>query len=88
MPYRAIETHYLGHSSARSARIIAKDWGGMRLTHNISGRRGGEELHYEAAQLLADRMGWEGELVCGETKRGYVFVIREGPRELTLEERL
>ncbi|MEO7381024.1 MAG: hypothetical protein ABIV25_04705, partial [Paracoccaceae bacterium] len=44
----------------------------------------GEALHRAAAQALADRLGWAGELVGGALAEGYAFTFAP---ERTAEER-
>lgn len=82
MAFKAITTRYFGPGNVRGARIIASDEDGNRLSvpypHSIRG--GVEECHRAAAQALADKMGWGGELIAGSLKDGYVFVFP--PEEL------
>ena len=47
-----------------------------RLTVPYSYELSGEDVHRAAAQALADRLGWEGELVAGGLADGYAFCFR------------
>jgi hypothetical protein len=74
---KAIETHYVGPSNLRGARIIAEDLDKNRVIFSYDHSLSGEDGHAAAALALCKKMGWEGELVAGATKRGYVFVFLE-----------
>ena len=73
---KAIETRFHGPTNTRGARISASDSDGNRVTipypHDA---RGGEDAHRAAAYALCAKMGWNGGLAGGGTKRGYVFVF-------------
>lgn len=84
---RAIETRYVGPSNVRGSRIIVtagdvRKIYGMGLLESIAINRQthmdmyGEWAHVMAAHLLCEQMKWTNvQLVQGETKRGYVFVM-------------
>jgi hypothetical protein len=74
---KAIETHYVGPTNARGARIIAKDSDGNRVIMSYPYELSGEAVHRKAAEALRDKMGWTGQLLGGGTKNGYCFVFTD-----------
>jgi hypothetical protein len=68
----AIETHYLGPTDYRGARIVASTCNGHRLVQSYD--HGSATPHYNAARALADREGWTEQLIGGSTKRGYAWI--------------
>lgn len=74
---KAIETHYVGPTDFKGARIVANDGDGNRVSISYPHELSGEEVHRAAAVALCDKMGWAGAdtLIGGATKRGYVFVF-------------
>jgi hypothetical protein len=74
---KAIETHFIGPSDRRGARIVASDLDGNRVFLSYPYELSGEACHRKAAEALRDRMGWTGALIGGATKRGYCFVFTE-----------
>lgn len=76
--YQAIETHYVGPTNMRGARIIARSGSGRhRLTLPYPHELSGMACHEAAATALATKLGWlDGrKLVGGETVKGYCFVM-------------
>lgn len=72
---RAILTKYLGPTNCKGARIKAYDNWGNSATVDYDYSLSGKAVHEVAARQLADVRGWKGELVGGEIKGGYAFVI-------------
>jgi hypothetical protein len=72
---QAITTRYADpHGSA----IVATTANGQQHTINYPDELSFEAAHRKAAEGLRDKMGWEGKLIGGITKRGYAFVINGG----------
>jgi hypothetical protein len=72
----AIETSFLGATNTKSARIVARQQDSRVVVpydHNLSQSAN----HMAAAKALAERYCGPGELVGGETIKGYVFVFQE-----------
>ena len=73
---KAIETHYLGATNHRGGRIVASDRDGNRFVMSSNETNySGEDLHRVAAERLRDKLGGTDTMICGATKRGYVFVF-------------
>lgn len=75
---KAIETRYVGPTETKPARIIAEDMDGfaVRISADDPNLTGMDiRVHERAARALADKMGWNGDLAGGGTKRGYAFVF-------------
>ena len=72
---KAIETHYLEPTNVRGSRIIAEDCDGNRVTIGYPHELSGEAVHAKAAEALKVKMGWDGQLIGGATRRGYCFVF-------------
>jgi hypothetical protein len=71
---QAIVTKYAGPTNTRGSRIIAKCEAGsvtIPYPHELSG----EDVHRKAAEALCAKLKWEGKLIGGSTKTGYVFVF-------------
>ena len=60
-----------------SGRIIATTASGKRLYLAYDHSLSLDELHRKAAEALCRRLGWEGKLIAGGTKRGKVFVFAD-----------
>lgn len=78
----AIETRFIPATNYRPTRIVAETCNGHRLIMSASeaSTRAGDTGRPEddtriVAQALADKMEWKGQLACGGTKAGYVFVF-------------
>jgi hypothetical protein len=78
MTRQAIETKYIGPSNVRGARIKASAQAGsvyVPYDHSLNT----DDNHAKAAQALADKWGWEGDMVQGGSPsgKGDVFVFVE-----------
>jgi len=70
-----IETKYLSPTNTKCSRIKATtSYGGDSVTVSWDYGINQEENHARAAMLLAKRLGWVGEYVCGGSENGCVFV--------------
>lgn len=75
----SIQTAYLPPTNTKGLRI--KVWAGDRTAKIYSREsfhaQGDEARHFEAVQRYCKDSGfkWTGELVCGGTREGYVFVF-------------
>ena len=73
----AIETRYIGPTNHKPARIVVE--AGDRPRFIVSRHKwddlDGEALFRKAAEAYCAKMGWDGRLVGGATKRGYTFVF-------------
>ena len=72
---KAIETRFIPATTHKPARVSASDGDGNRIIISYGSQDGGEDAFRKAADALAEKMGWGGELVGGATKRGYTFVF-------------
>ncbi len=72
---KAITTKYLGPTNTRGSRIKASDGDGNSITVSYPYELSGEDVHRKAAQALADKMHWAGELAGSAVKNGYAFVF-------------
>ena len=78
---QSIETKYHGPTHTRGSRITAVTASGRhRLTVSYDDALGSEEAHAAAAIALARRLAWQGDLIAGSTRAGYVFVWAQGTR--------
>lgn len=75
---KTIQTKYIGSSNVRGARIKAFDCDGNSVTIPYPHELSGEDVHRKAAEALRDKMQWDGELIGGSIKSGYVFVFVNG----------
>jgi len=73
---QAITTKYLGATDTLGARIKATSESGESLT--ISHDYGVDNAHIPAIKALKDKLGWDGKMVVGGTKTGYVAVFIKG----------
>jgi len=73
----AIETRFLGPTDTKGSRIVAETCNEHRLVIPSDHSLSREGQHRKAAQMLADRQGWKGRLICAGTKRGFVFVFED-----------
>ncbi len=81
---KAISTKYLPATNTRGSRIKAHDSDGHSVTIGYPHELSGAAVHAKAAVSLCLKMGWEGDLISGGTKDGYVFVFAESERFLNL----
>ncbi len=75
---QAIETKYLGPTNMRGGRVKARSEAGsvtLSWDHSLNS----DANHTKAAQALADKLGWSGDLWGGghPDGRGCVFVFAE-----------
>ena len=72
---QAIQTRYFGPTNYRGSRIKATAAAGsvtISYPHELSG----QACHRKAAQALAEKFGWKGELLGGQLANGdYAFVF-------------
>lgn len=71
----AIETKYLRATATKGGRIVAQQLD-TRVVVPYDHALSQSANHRVAAQTLADQFCSPGELVGGETARGYVFVFK------------
>lgn len=71
----AIETKYIGPTDTKPSRIRASTSNGQSLTMGYDHELTTDDAHAKVAIALRDKMGWKGEMVCGATKAGLVFVF-------------
>lgn len=74
---KAIETKFLPCTDTKGSRIKAFDLDNNSVTISYPHELNQGQAHRKAAQALADKMGWTGELIGGCTKAGYVFVFKD-----------
>lgn len=74
---KAIETQYHGATNTRGSRISADDGDRSKISIPIPMHLSGVDAHAAAAIALAKKMGWNGTLISGSTKKGYVFVFAD-----------
>ncbi len=74
---KAIETKYHGPTDTRGSRFSACDSDGNRVSVSYDYALNSEDNHRAAAEALKAKMGWDGELIGGSTKRGMVWVFAE-----------
>ena len=75
--YRAITTRRIGCTTNKPARIVAEDNDGHKSISSIHAMSftGDVDLHKQAANAFAEKMGWPGRLVGGYIKDGMVWVF-------------
>lgn len=72
---QAIQTRYLGPTNSRGSRIKATAAAGS-VTIPFPYELSGQAVHRAAAQALADKFNWPGELLGGQLPAGdYAFVF-------------
>ena len=76
---QSITTKYLGPSNTRGAKIKASSASGISVMVPYDHSAPSDvENHGQAAQALAKKLGWTGEMIGGSTKDGFVFVFDSG----------
>lgn len=75
LPLKTIETRYIGATDYKGSRVMATDCGDHRIYGHYDNALSGHNAHWQVAARLANQLGWSGEMVCGATKNGYVFVF-------------
>lgn len=78
----AIETKYLPATNSRGSRIVATA-NGNRVSIPYPHELSGAAVYAEAALALCAKMGWEGDLLAGGTKSGYVFTFVKDAERFT-----
>ena len=81
---KAIITKYLPATNTRGSRVKAYDGDGHSVTIGYPHELSGAAVHAKAAVSLCLKMGWEGDLIAGGTKDGYVFVFADAERFINL----
>lgn len=75
---QAIVTRYMGCTNHKPARVCAVSGNGRnRLTISYDDGLDTPHAHFKAAQALAAKLGWVGEMVRGAIPNGYAFVFVE-----------
>lgn len=72
---KAITTKYIPATNTRGARISASDCDGNRVIVPYITKGPEYESYLYAAHWLCAKMSWDGELIGGAIKGGYVFVF-------------
>jgi len=73
---QAIQTRYFGPTNSRGARIKATAAAGS-VTISYPYELSGQETHHAAAQALAAKFNWPGDLIGGQLANGdYAFVFK------------
>ena len=73
--FQAISTKFFGASNTKGARIQAKTGSGKKAYFDYTYELNTEGEHRRAAELMAEKMGWKGELIGGGTEEGFVWVF-------------
>ncbi len=78
---KAIITRYVPATNTKPSRVIAEAEGGNRHVMTFASYYGddarGSGPYRKAAEELCMKMDWDGKLIGGGTKDGYVFVFAE-----------
>lgn len=72
---QAIVTKYRGPTNTKPSKIIATSASGLRISMPYRHDLTTDDAHRLAAQALADKYGWTGDMVAGGLKDGYAFVF-------------
>jgi hypothetical protein len=72
---KAITTKYHGPTDTRGSRYSASDADNNRVSISIDHENGSEANHDAAAIALCHKMKWDGPLMKGAVKGGYVYVF-------------
>jgi hypothetical protein len=75
--FKVIETKFLSATNTLGQRITAFDGSGNQITIGYPYELSGFKCQRRAAQALADKMKWTGELKGGWTKNGCAFILEE-----------
>jgi len=75
----AIEVRFIGPTSNRGARLVATANKFRATIPYPYGANQVAEAHWEAALVLAKKLGWGGRYAAGSTAKGYVFVPCDDP---------
>ncbi|NDY84426.1 hypothetical protein G3I67_14430 [Orrella sp. NBD-18] len=77
---QTITTKYLGPTNYRGSRIKASTTTGIHITRPFNHVHSGVMVHAVVAMELAKSLGWQGQMIAGDTRTGYVFVFSSGER--------
>lgn len=73
---QTITTKYIPATNTKGARIKATSTSGLSATVSYDDALPeGEFQHIAAVKSLCKKSNWQGKLVAGETKTGFVFVF-------------
>lgn len=75
---QAIVTKYHGPTNTRGSRISATTESGIRHYYPYQYELNSEGNHADAAQKMAEHMGWDGTWRGGAIPGGYAFVLNDG----------
>lgn len=75
---QTITTKYLGPTNYRGSRIKASTTTGVHITRPFNHVHSDVKVHAVVAMELAKSLGWEGQMIAGDTPTGYVFVFSSG----------
>ncbi len=75
---QTITTKYLGPTNYRGSRIKASTTTGVCITRPFNHVHSGVKVHAVVAMELAKSLGWQGQMIAGDTQTGYVFVFSSG----------
>lgn len=78
---QAITTKY---SNISGPRITATATNGDRSWVSYDHSLSGAEVHWQAANKLAQKLGWTGTMQAGSLKNGYVFVFLDTQDQFTI----
>lgn len=76
----AIITKYIPATNTKGTRISATCTGGHKVTIPIDYSVDANTSHCYAALALCEKLGWEGDLIEGNTRYGNVYVFANGRR--------
>jgi len=77
-PNQSIESHYVGPTNHRGARIVVRTSGGKRLVVPYDHALNPADNHVEAMKALAIRLGWLGTTgfgIVGGTQKGFCMTF-------------
>lgn len=72
---QSIVTKYLSATNFKPSRIKATASNGDSVTVSLGYNFSDEREHWPAAQRLASKLGWTGQMVAGSIDGGYCFVF-------------
>lgn len=73
---QTIETRFHGPTNTKGSRYSARNADGKSVILSTDFALNSDENHARAAIALCEKMGWDGQLIGGQTKAGrYTFVF-------------
>lgn len=81
---KTIETKFVPATNHKSSRIKATEPDGISVTLSWDHSMSDEENHDRARAALCDRLGWNGPMIGGHTKRGMIWVFMPSATEKKL----